>query len=283
MFKAENDFNALLKRIGWINLFFFILIMIFTAGIFWGYDAGLIAILPKFDTFKVLFQSARFHLSTFAYLNIPVFTVILLFPALDAPVIPKTVTAIAKFYYISGFLALFSLQFSALVSSQLIPSINSDFIAQLITLFTAFDTKFLIIFIFFLSFILLSILIIFFFSVSIIIKSAEYEVSDRKKNIITMCALIAVCVLFARGGILSHISHSKHQVTPSIELNKYAQNGVYKTLYDIKRFNPANIKRSALAGGLADVQIENQKEIDEELEKLMTNLSNVKMLEELVK
>ncbi len=267
MINSRYNINVLLKRIVWINLFFFTLLMVLSIGVFLVYDSNFLSVFPKIDIFKVFFQAARFHLSTFAYLNLPVLIIILLFPAVDSPAIPKSTTALIKIYYILGFLTLFFLNIGALITFQSIPHINSDFIAQLIALLAYFDTRILIILIFSLSFILLSILVILFLTVSFAIKTSEYEIFDRKKNIITICILIIICLFFARGNIIKHISHSDHQVTPSIQLNKYAQNGIYKTLHDIKNFDPANLKINPFNESFAAIHSENEKIIDEAFKK----------------
>ena len=282
MLKQENNINDLLIRIAWINLFFFILVMVLTLGTFMGYDSGFIYIFPKTDILKVFIQSIRFQLSTFAYLNIPVLIVILLFPALNAAEIPKTVIIFVKFYYIAGFLLLFYLHLIALVSFQIIPKFNADFLSQFVVIFTQFDTKILIIFITFLSFIFLAMLIIFFLSVSVILKASEYEISDRQKNTIVLCILLVLCVLFARGKLMRHITHTDYLVTPSLELNKYAQNGAYKTIYDLKKFDPVNISTKLPIAEIGNTNFENSLVFDEEIQKGLVTINELKMLEESV-
>lgn len=277
MLKTENNFNLLLKRIAWINIFFFTLLMVLSVGIFLAYDAKFLFIFPKVDIFKVFFQAARFHLSILAYLNIPVLIIIFLFPLFDSPTIPKSTTMLIKIYYVIGFIALFFFHTVALIPfPSLIPNINSDFIAQIISLFINFDTKFLILLISSMSFIFLSILVIFALTVSFTLKTGEYEIYDRKNNLITISIIIIACLFFARGNIVEHLSYSDHHITPSIQLNKYAQNGIYKLLYDIKNFDPANIKRNRLTENLTAIYTENEKKIDYEFKKIMEDLEEKK-------
>ncbi len=285
----ENSFMSFLKKILILNVFF-ILLMTFLSFIFFlSYETYLWENLPKFDIFKVFAQNLRFNLSAAAYANIPIFICFAVLLAFDTPIISRVVVSAVKLYYIVIFILLFFLQMFASFSSHIFTNFKSfhdmDYIANFATIFLSFDDNALLTMIIPITMILLSTVILFGFTIKFILKSKEIEVFDRRKSLITVLITLLLLIIFARGGILKHLSYEDSHVTPSTDLNKYALNGAYQTAKSVKYYNRKNIKH--LMGTSVDIgamtagdfsQFEGM-DLPADLDSLDVSLANARKIE----
>lgn len=239
-----QTYDQLLIKLVSINIFFVIFMTFFSFLVFLSNDYSLWKNCLKFDIFKVFFQNIRFNFSIAGYFNIPVFmllTVLLLFRPAH---IMKFTIGIIKSFYLIAFVAVFSLlTLSHMINNMADISsvISKNYFLQLSYIYSTFDNSTFITLAIVMSVIFLITVIFFILILKFVFKSREYAVEDHNKAIISAAAALLLCIFFAKGKIIGHLSVSDASVTPVIQLNEYAISGPYKIFYDLKNYDYSNI------------------------------------------
>jgi hypothetical protein len=104
--------------------------------------------------------------------------------------------------------------------------------------------------------------IFFLLLLKVIFTSQEYTVEDSRKAMIVTMAALLLCILFAKGKVIGHLTVKDAEITPAIQLNEYAVKGAYKILHDLKNFDFSNIMmrdRNKLAGNGFEVFKDEEK------------------------
>ncbi|MCL1971746.1 MAG: hypothetical protein FWG57_02005 [Endomicrobia bacterium] len=237
-----------------INIFFVIFMTITTFLIFISYDASLWHICPKSGIFKVFFQNIRFNLSVAGYFNAPVFISLIIFLTFRPAHITKFFAGIIRSYYLSAFIASFSL----LTLSFLIKNIKSiekimstEYFSKLSIIYSAFDNPTFVTMLIIMSALFLITVIFFALFFKMILKAEEYTIDDYQQAMVATVLALLLCVFFAKGKVIGHLTVRDAAVTPVIQLNDYAVAGPYKIFNDLKKLNLSDIsviknKRAAL-------------------------------------
>jgi hypothetical protein len=271
--ETPQNYNKLLIKLASINAITVILMTIAAFFIFIGYHTNLWNIVSKWDIFKVFFQNFRFNLSVICYINIPILIALALLLGFKTLQIPKLFVNTVKMYYLSLFTLFFSMQISSYMFRSVFAKNNipsSDFFAQLITLYSQFNNQMFFITIAMMSFIFISAVIFFIIFLKVVLTTQEYEVSDPQKAITVTIIALLLCIFFAKGKLIGHLSEADSVVTPVVELNQLAVNGPYKIICDLKKFDVTNIKYRGdeLSSDLNDFNLsEEEKEKVKEYEK----------------
>jgi hypothetical protein len=239
-----QTYKQLLVRLALINVFFVIFMTAVSFFIFINYDAALWHNCSKYDIFKVFFQGIRFNLSIAGYFNIPVFAFLMLFLTFRPAHIAKLIISILKPFYLSAFVASFSL----LKLSHLIKNVRgiekmmtAEYFSKLAVIFSGFDNHAFIAMLIVTSVLFLIIVIFFIVFFKLVLISRQYNVDDYRQAMVATAVALVLCILFAKGKIIGHLSVRDCAVTPVIQLNDYAIAGPYKIFDEIKKFDISSI------------------------------------------
>jgi hypothetical protein len=189
-------------------------------------------------------MNVRFNLSVAGYFNIPVFVLLIVLLLFRPAQIMKFAVGIIKSFYLLAFITAFSL----LTLSYMIKNgpgissiISSNYFAQLSSIYGNFGNSAFISLTIVMSVIFLITVIFFTLLLKFVLKSKEYTVENQNKAMVSAVAALLLCIFFAKGKIVGHLSAGDASVTPVIQLNEYAVSGPYMIFRELKKFDYSNI------------------------------------------
>jgi hypothetical protein len=239
-----QTYEQLLVKLAAINIFFVILMTSVSFLIFISYDAALWHSCPKYDIFKVFFQAMRFNLSIAGYFNIPIFVFLMFFLTFRPSHITKFIISILKSFYLSAFVSSFSMLtlFHMLKNiSGIEKMITSEYFSKLALIFAGFDHHTFMMMLIVMSVLFLIIVIFFIVFFKLVLISRQYNVDDHQRAMVATAVALVLCIIFAKGKIIGHLTVRDCAVTPIIQLNDYAIVGPYKIFDEIRKFDISNI------------------------------------------
>ena len=239
-----KTYKQLLARLAAINIFFVIFMTAAAFLIFISYDAALWHSCPKLDIFKVFFQNVRFNLSVAGYFNAPIFIFLIILLAFRPAHIAKFFTSVIKSYYLSAFIAafsLFTLSFLLKNITNVKKLMSSEYFSKLSIIYSAFDNPTFMAMLIIMSALFLITVVFFVIFFKIILKSQEYAIDDYRQAMVATLLALLLCVLFAKGKVIGHLTVRDSAVTPVIQMNDYVIAGPYKIFNDLKKLNLSDI------------------------------------------
>jgi hypothetical protein len=155
-------------------------------------------------------------------------------------------TVIVRIYYCAALLPVFVLQITSMLLLHIVLKVKEpvlpDIISQVVSLFAVFTKGSANIMIISVIFSIAAASLMFVISTTAFIRLNDYKINDSKKALAASLAVLVLCIFFAKGKVNGFISFEDSRVTSSASLNRYAVNGVFKTVKDFAAFNPSNIK-----------------------------------------
>ncbi|MDR1941616.1 MAG: hypothetical protein LBQ47_04750 [Endomicrobium sp.] len=237
---------SLITRIVFFNIFFTAVLTAISFVFLFSFESTLLNSTPKIELILTFLQNARFSAAILALINIPVFALLVFMTAFAASRVSKFTALIIRIYYCAVLLPVFVLQITSMLCVHIVLKVKEpilpDIISQVVTLFLTFAKNSLTIMLISIAFTIIAASLMFIISTTAFIRLRDYEIGDSRKTLVICIVFLLLCVVFAKGKINGFMSYEDSAVTSNASLNRYAVNGVFKTVKDFIAFNPANIK-----------------------------------------